>query len=91
MHTNIAQQKCLADYSLLDCAEGSTHLINPLTNHIPSRQQDHDLMKFREIGQKRFLQRICSIILKDPSVTAPDRRNNLKTFSDKKRVGICQN
>lgn len=41
---------------------------------------------FRDIGQKEFLLRIASVILKQPSVHAPNRRKRLQTFAERKII-----
>ncbi len=42
------------------------------------------MMNFRSIGQQEFLLRISSVILKQPSVHAPNRKKRLQTFSERK-------
>ena len=59
-------------------------LINPFTNKEAIAGQQHDLLNFRSIGQQEFLLRITSVILKQPSVHAPNRRRRLQTFSERK-------
>ena len=59
-------------------------LINPFTHKCATPSQHHDLLNFRAIGEREFLQRIASVILKQPSVHAPKRRHRLQTFSERK-------
>ena len=46
--------------------------------------QQHDLLTFRSIGPQDFLLRISYVILKKPSVKAPNRRRRLVTFTERK-------
>ena len=45
----------------------------------------NDLIHFRNIGQQKYLQRISAVMLKQPSIKAPNRKNNLKTFTKKQK------
>ena len=81
---NIERQiKCLNEHALFSNIK--TELRNPFTQVELSKEQAHDLMNFRHIGQRQFLLRIKAVVLKQPSVKAPNRKNNLKTFTEKKR------
>lgn len=43
--------------------------------------QQHDLLHFRTTGEQEFLQGISTVILRQPSVKAPNRRKWLRKFS----------
>ena len=58
-------------------------LINPFSHKQASPQQRNDLLLFRPIGEKDFLQRISYFILKLSSVRAPNRKHSLQIFSEK--------
>ena len=49
--------------------------------------QQHDLMNFRLIGQKEFIEWVSSVVLTKSSVKAPNR---LQTFSEKKVTKLIQ-
>lgn len=51
--------------------------------------QTYDLLNFRIIGQCEFLQRIAAVILKQPSVKAPNRKRRLQTLSEKNNKVTC--
>ena len=69
---------------MLSLTENNRGLINNFTRKEANPVQQNDLMNFRFLGQQEFLQRISSVILKNPSVHAPNRRRRLQTFSEKK-------
>ena len=46
------------------------------TGKIPTPQQEHDLLNFREIGKEAFDNYVSYSILKKPSVKAPQYRGN---------------
>ena len=79
-----AQVQALEASKLLIITGTNRGLINPFTNKKASAGQHHDLLNFRAIGQQEFLLRISSVILKNPSVQAPNRRRRLQTFSERK-------
>ena len=59
--------------------EDRGNLSNLFTNQAATNEQEHDLLKFREIGENEFLQRIRYFILREPSVKAPNRKKQLLT------------
>ena len=79
------QMKCIKDHSLFATNRENKELFNPFTNIMATSDQSHDLLHFRTIGQRNFLQRKSVVILKEPMVQAPIRRHHLKTFSERKR------
>ena len=78
-----AQIKSLNTNHLLAVSESNRGLINPFTQKHATASQHHDLLNFRDVGQKEFLLRIASVILKQPSVHAPNRRKRLQTFTER--------
>ena len=60
----------------------NSELRNPYTHKEATPQQTNDLLTFRSIGEKEFLQMITSFILKQPSTLAPNRKRHLLTFSE---------
>ena len=69
---------------MLSATESNRGLLNYFTGKEANPAQQNDLLNFRLIGQQEFLQRISSVILKNPSVHAPNRRRRLQTFSERK-------
>ncbi len=69
---------------MLSITDSNHGLINPFTDKCATPSQHHDLLIFRAIGQRKFLNRIASVTLKKPSVQAPNRRHRLQTFSERK-------
>jgi len=66
----------------LDCSESTLcHLFN---SKRLTPEQEHDLLNFREIGQKEFENRIKYYVLKTPSVKPPKKRTRLLTFTERK-------
>ena len=59
-------------------------LINPFTKKAATTQQSCDLLSFRDIGQREFLNHITFFILKRPSTSTTVRKRRLQTFSSKK-------
>ena len=78
-----AQISAIKVYSLFPVEGSNRGLVNPFTKKVASPSQSSDLLNFRSIGQKEFLQRINSFILKQPSVNAPNRKRHLQTFSER--------
>ena len=62
-------------------------LVNVFTNRVASTAQRHDLLNFHTIGQTAFENRISAYILKTPSITAPQRKKKLQTFSTTNKKG----
>ena len=75
----VATEKCL-----LPITGVNRGLINPFTQTQATAIQQHDLLNFRTIGEKEYLLRVSSVILKQPSVNAPNRKKRLQTFSERK-------
>ena len=65
--------------------EENRGLYNPFRSKLANSQQSHDMLNFRQIGQKEFLNRVEFFILKQPSVKAPNRRQRLQTFSEQQK------
>ena len=47
-------------------------------------EQEHDLLNFRDIGQKEFENRVQYYHRKNPSVQPPRKCKHLLTFSERK-------
>ena len=69
----------------------STNLLEPTINNrglisktTASPEQEHDLLRFRQIGTAEFEKYIAYYILKQASVHPPDRKKRLVTFSERK-------
>ena len=45
------------------------------------KQQSHDLLYFRRIGQEDYELRIAFFILRQPSAQAPNRKHRMQAFS----------
>ena len=56
-------------------------LTNPYTEKEATKQQQEDLMNFREIGEKEFEKYVEYNILHKPSTKTPNRKRKLLTFS----------
>ncbi len=80
----LAQIDAATTNNLLAITDTNRGLINPFTNKQATAIQHHDLMNFRSIGQQEFLLRTASVVLRQPSVKAPNRRKRLQTFSERK-------
>ena len=77
-----AQILAMKTHSLFSVDGKNSELRNPYTHKEATPQQTNDLLTFRSIGEKEFLQRITSFILKQPSTLAPNRKRHLLTFSE---------
>ena len=69
---------------VLPLTENNRGLVNKFTQKEANSAQQHDLLNFRLIGQQEYLQRVSAVMLKNPSVNAPNRRRRLQTFSEGK-------
>ncbi len=78
-----AQISALHVNALLPVDGSPRGLVNPFTSKDATIQQSNDLLNFRSLGQKDFLQRISFFTLRQPSVQAPNRKRHLQTFSQK--------
>ena len=76
----------IENHSMLATNRINHMLYNPFTSYIANSNQSHDLLNFRTIGQRNFLLRISSVILKQPSTNAPIRKQHLNTFTEKKHT-----
>ena len=76
--------KTIQANNLFQLSTDNCGLINPFTKKVATQGQQHDLLTFRSIGQQEFLLRISYVILKKPSVKAPNRRRRLVTFTERK-------
>ena len=77
-----AQILAMKTHPLFSVDGKNSELWNPYTHKEATPQQTNDLLTFRSIGEKEFLQRITSFILKQPSTLAPNRKRHLLTFSE---------
>ena len=66
-----AQILAMKTHSLFSVDGKNSELRNPYTHKEATPQQTNDLLTFRSIGEKEFLQRITSFILKQPSTLSP--------------------
>ena len=78
------QIEAIHSSGLLAITTENRGLINPFTQKYATPSPKHDLLNFRAIREREFLQRITSMILKQPSVNAPKQRHRLQTFSERK-------
>jgi hypothetical protein len=74
----------LHDFAIFSIESVNRGLQNPFTNQKASPEQRHDLLQFRTMGKAEYLQRISSVILKQPSTAAPNRKHRIQTFTEKK-------
>ena len=72
------------NFGLLEHVSTDRGLTNPFTRKTATTQQPCDLLSFRDIGQREFLNHITFHILKKPSTSATVRKRRLQTFSSKK-------
>ena len=79
-----AMVSLLQEAEIFTMVEKNRGLVNKFTKKEANAVQQHDLMNFRLIGQQEYKQRISAVILKNPSVGAPNRKRRLQTFSEKK-------
>ena len=63
--------------------DGIHRLHNPFTNKNASSEQDNDLLRFWEVGQKDFEVYVQDHILKKSSICPKTKRRALRTFSEK--------
>ena len=80
----MCQVEVINNFGLLEPTSVNRGLINPFTDKPATAQQSCDLLSFRDIGQREFLNQITFYILKQPSTSAPIRKRRLQTFSVKK-------
>ena len=74
----------IQEADILPYSENNRGLHNKFTNKVANAVQQHDLLNFRLIGQEEYLKRVSAVMLKNPSVHAPNRKRRLQTLSDKK-------
>ena len=80
---------------LLGGSSANRGLLNPFRSIVANNAQTHDLLNFRNIGQKQFESRVESLLITNPSTKAPLRQKRLQTFASttvkkKKRVSNLQ-
>ena len=75
------QMKMINNSGLLELVSTDRGLINPFTKKTATTQQSFDLLCFRDIGQREFLNHITFHILKKPSTSSVMRKQRLQTFS----------
>ena len=75
-----AQLNAIQASQMLAITEDNRGLHNPFSQKMATAIQQHDLLHFRTTGEQEFLQCISTVILKQPSVKAPNRRKRLCTF-----------
>ena len=81
-HANIETAKRRINDGLLTTE--SLVLLNPYAERKATKQEQEDLMNFREIGEKEFEKYVEYNILHKPSTNAPNRKRKLLTFSHHK-------
>ena len=69
---------------MLEHVTNDRGLINSFTKKAATPQQSCDLLSFRTIGQREFLNHIAFFVLKQPSTLTTVRKRRLQTFSTKK-------
>ena len=79
-----AMASLIQEADTLSMTQTNRGLINRFTEKVANTVQEHDLINFRLIGQQEFLQRVSAVLLKLPSIHAPNRKRRLHTFSEKK-------
>ncbi len=79
-----AQEAKLGTNSTLTLDSNISSLHHIFSKKEASVEQVHDLLTFRDIGQREFEHRVEYFILRNPSVQAPTRRKRLLTFSERK-------
>ncbi len=83
-HNIRCQMEAITKCGMLEHVSIDRGLINPFTKKIATPQQSCDLLSFRDVGQREFLNHITFFILKQPSTSATVRKRRLQTFSSKK-------
>ena len=79
-----AQIDTIMEAGVLSVVNENRGLLNLFTKKEANTAQKNDLLNFRLIGEKEFLQRISAITLKIPSIKAPNRKRRLQTLSERK-------
>ena len=74
----------IQEADVLPYSEHNRGLHNKFTNKVANAVQQHDLLNFRLIGQEEYLKRVSAVMLKNPSVHAPNRERRLQVLCDKK-------
>ena len=76
-----AVMELIIEKSLFEVEETNRGLINPFTKKKATPQQSNDLRSFRLLGEQEYYQRIAYFILKQPSVSVPNRKRCLLQVS----------
>ena len=79
-----AQIQCIEENSLFNLHETDRGLINPFSNKVATPEQEYDLLNYRFMGNKAFLEYVLSTVLKQPSTSTTIRKKRMQTFSEKK-------
>ena len=78
------QFKVIQESGLLELNE-NTCLQNPLCCKHATKEQQHDLLAFRDVGQEEFTKYIDYYILRKSSLTVSQRKRKLATFNEIKK------
>ena len=73
----------IRSHGMFETTHDNRGLVNPFSSKKPSKEQYHDLMNFRAIGNDEFLTRIKYTVLRESSVQAPNRKKRLQTFTER--------
>ena len=78
-----AQITLILSAQYLSFTSASTGLLNPFSKRSATQEEQHDLMQFRDIGQREFERHVGYYVLKQPSVHPPQRKKRLLTLTKK--------
>ena len=78
-----AQITLILSAQYLSLTSASTGLLNPFSKRSATQEEQHDLMLFRDIGQRAFERHVGYYVLKQPSVHPPQRKKRLLTLTKK--------
>ena len=85
--TNVNAQinKLQSDTSTFPAKHSQSTELQHLFNHKPlTKEQTHDLMNFRDVGQNQYERYIDYYVLRTPSVKPPKHRKSLLTFTERR-------
>ena len=66
-----AQITLILSAQYLSLTSARTGLLNPFSKRSATQEEQHDLMQFRDIGQREFERHVGYYVLKQPSVHPP--------------------
>ena len=78
-----AQITLVLSAQYLSLTSARTGLLNPFSKRSATQEEQHDLMQFRDIGQREFERHVGYYVLKQPSVHPPQRKKRLLTLTKK--------